>query len=121
MLCSKFSDQKKLIILKLLFTLMYIGPLQMASSVSIVPNTSDVHAIVKNTTPIDEEDVANVTLYIISAKDYKSMPNFMKDNVDKNITVIVSKDDLNFFKGEVNVLVSVFGDEKGQFNVAKPK
>jgi uncharacterized membrane protein len=91
-----------------------------AAGVSISPNASDVHAIVKE--KYTKNGIAYVTLDIIAAEDYKSMPNFMKENIGKDIVVMVSKDDLSFFdKKEVNVLVAVSGDERSQFYTAKIK
>jgi hypothetical protein len=92
----------------------------MANGVSIAPNASDVHAIVKEKHVTN--GIAYVRLHILTAEDYKLMPNFMKENIGKDIVVMVSKDDLSFFdKKEVNVLVAVSGDERGQFYTAKIK
>ena len=92
----------------------------MISGIGIVPNVSDVYATVKEKKIIN--DVGHVTLHIIEAKDYESMPNFAKDQLGKDITVVVSKDDLPCFNKEsVNVLISVIGDEKGQEYTARIK
>jgi hypothetical protein len=99
----------------------------MAAGVSILPNSSAVHAIVKekNHTPKGnkQETVSNVTLYIISAADYNGMPNFMKENEGKNITSLMSRDEaiqINL-EQEVDLIVSVIGDERGEYNKATLK
>jgi hypothetical protein len=47
----------------------------------------------------------------------------VKENIGKVITIVVSKDDLDFFKAkdEVNLLISLSGDERGQFYTARIK
>ncbi len=92
----------------------------MGYGVSVAPNTSDVYAKVKGTT--SNGDIATVRLFIVEAKDYEQMPNFIKDKIGKELDIIVSKDDLSFFnREEVNILVSVIGDEKGQSYTARVK
>lgn len=49
--------------------------------VSIMPNASDVHAIVKEIYVDDKENIAHIKLHVIRADNYKSMPNFMKENI----------------------------------------
>jgi len=116
------SDRRVLILVKPIFVLLIIGITQMAAGVSIIPNTSEVHAIVKQRSIVDGEKTARLTLYVLSANDYNGMPNFMKENVGKNVTVVVSGDIIHCFEhDEVNILVSVVGDERGQFYIAKPK
>jgi hypothetical protein len=83
--------------------------------VSIMPNASDVHATVKEIHVDDEENIAHIKLHVTKADNYKTMPNFMAENIGKDITIPVSKGDIDFFKkGEVNLLVSVSGDERHQ-------
>jgi hypothetical protein len=91
--------------------------------VSIIPNASDIHAIVKEKRVDEKENVAYIKLHVITADNYKSMPNFMKENIGKVITITVSIDDLNFFEKdkEVNLLVSVSGDERQQFYTGRIK
>jgi len=90
--------------------------------VNIIPNASDVHAIVKDKRVQEKDNTAYIKLHVIRADNYKSMPNFMKDNIGKVITIVVSKDDLDFFKkDQVNLLVSVSGDERHQFYTARIK
>jgi hypothetical protein len=92
----------------------------MGYGVSVAPNTSDVYAKVKGTTR--SGDLATVRLFIVEAKDYEQMPNFIKDKIGKELDIVVSKDDLSFFnREEVNILVSVIGDEKGQSYIARVK
>lgn len=96
-----------------IFILLHQNLHYMTGAVSFIPNASDVIAIVK------EKHTANglgyVTLHIISANNYKSMKNFIKDYVGKDVTVVVSESDLTFFdKKEVNVLVSVSVDKGGE-------
>lgn len=104
-------------------TMIYLSQVStytMASGVGIMPNASEVYAIVK------EKKIANetgyVTLHVIEAKNYKSMPNFVSDQTGKDITVIVSKDDIPYFdKENVNLLISVIGDERHQEYTARLK
>jgi hypothetical protein len=108
----------------LIFILMiYLFPIEiysMNSGVSIMPNSSDVYATVKEKKIIN--DIVYVTLHINEAKDYKSMPNFIKDQIGKDVIVVVSTDDLAYFnKDNVNVLLSVTGDERGQQYTAEIK
>lgn len=92
----------------------------MGYGVSVAPNTSDVCAKVRGTTR--SGDIATVRLFIVEAKDYEQMPNFIKDKIGKELDIIVSKEDLSFFdRDEVNILVSVIGDEKGQSYTARVK
>jgi hypothetical protein len=93
----------------------------MASNVGIIPNASDVRAIVKDRHL--ENGTAYVTLHILTAEDYKSMPNFIKGSVGEDIQIVVSKDDLVFLdmNKQVNVLVSILGDEQGQYYTARLK
>ena len=61
-------------------------------------------------------------LFIVEAKDYEQMPNFIKDKIGKELDIVVSKDDLSYFdREEVNILVSLIGDEKGQSYTARVK
>jgi hypothetical protein len=113
---------KTILLLLVIFILLSskMDTVMAAAGVNISPNASDVHAIVKEKHATN--GVAYVTLHILTAEDYKSMPNFMKENIGKDIVVVVSKDDLCFFdKNEVNVLIAVSGDEQGQFYTAKIK
>jgi hypothetical protein len=91
--------------------------------VTVIPNASDVHGLVKEKQIGEKENTADVKLHIISADNYMSMPNFVKDNVGKVITIVVSKEDLSFFneEAEVNLLVSLSGDERQQFYTARVK
>lgn len=90
--------------------------------ISIIPNASDVRAIVKDKLIDEKENVVYIKLYVIRADNYKSMPNFVRENIGKEITLTVSKDDLDFFKkNEVNLLVSVSGDERRQFYTGRIK
>jgi hypothetical protein len=91
--------------------------------VTTIPNTSDVHALVKEKQVEEKENTAYVKLQVISADNFRSMPNFVKENIGKVITIVVSKDDLDFFKeeDEVNLLVSLSGDERHQFYTARIK
>ncbi len=92
----------------------------MGYGVSAAPNASDVHAKVKGTKRAGE--IATIRLFIVEAKDYDQMPNFVKDKIGKEIEITVSKDDLKFFeRAEVDILISVAGDEKGQSYTARIK
>lgn len=93
----------------------------MATNVGIRPNAGDVHAIVKASR--SENETAHVVLNILNVRDYESMPNFINGKIGEDIEIVVSKDDLNFFKvgKEVDVLVSVSGDQRGQFYTATLK
>lgn len=97
-----------------------INSYSMGSGIGITPNAGDVYATVKEKKIIN--DTGYVTLHIIEAKNYKSMPNFVSDQIGKDITAVVSKDDIPYFSKEnVNVLISVIGDEKNQEYTAKIK
>ncbi len=88
--------------------------------IGVIPNAGDVYAEVKE--KVLAGNVAHITLHILEAKDYNSMPNFVKDQVNKDITITVSKDDLPYFeKDRVNILVSLEGDGKQQSYTAKIK
>ena len=91
--------------------------------ISIIPNVSDVHARVKERLVDEKENIAHIRLHVIRADDYESMPNFVKECIGEEITLTVSKDDLDFFKGneEVNLLVSVSGDERHQYYTGRIK
>jgi hypothetical protein len=91
--------------------------------VTTIPNASDVHAFVKEKQVEEKGNTAYVKLQVISADNFRSMPNFVRENIGKVITIVVSKDDLDFFKeeDEVNLLVSLSGDERGQFYTARIK
>lgn len=92
----------------------------MASGIGIIPNASDVYATVKEKKIIN--GTGYVTLHVIEAKNYKTMPNFVSDQIGKDITVVVSKDDIPYFSKEnINILVSVIGDEKHQEYTARIK
>ena len=100
--------------------LLQVQTYSMSYGIGIIPNSSDVYATVKDKKIIN--DVGYVTLHINEVKDYNSMPNFVKDQIGKDIMIVVSKDDLSYFNKEnVNVLISVIGDEKGQEYTAKIK
>lgn len=114
----------KLSVLYLTFiTMIYLSQVStysMASGVGIMPNASEVYAMVKEKRIINA--TGYVTLHVVEAKNYKSMPNFVSDQIGKDITVIVSKDDIPYFyKENVNVLISVIGDEKHQEYTARLK
>jgi hypothetical protein len=92
----------------------------MGYRVSVAPNASDVYAKVKGITSTG--DIATVRIFVIKAEDYKKMPNYVKDKIGREIEIAVSKDDISFFeKDEVNVLVTMIGDEKGQSYTARVK
>jgi len=92
----------------------------MSYGIGTMPNASDVYAEVKEKQVVGE--IAKIRLHVIDAKDYKSMPNFVKDQIGGDITITVSKDDLPFFeKDKVNVLVSLTGDERQQEYTARIK
>jgi hypothetical protein len=57
----------------------------------------------------------------MSAKDYKEKPDFVKEKIGEEIYITVSKQDLDYFKDTVNVLISFVGDEKQQFYTARIK
>jgi hypothetical protein len=57
----------------------------------------------------------------MSAKDYKEKSNFVKEKIGEEIDITVSKQDLDYFKDTVNVLISFVGDEKQQFYTARIK
>ena len=71
----------------------------MSYGVGIMPNFSDVYATIKDKKIIN--DVGYVILHINEARDYNSMPNFVKDQIGKDITITVSKDDLSYFMNGV--------------------
>ena len=88
--------------------------------IGVTPNAGDVYTKVKGRT-IDGE-VGKVKLFVVEAKDYQHMSNFVKDRIGKEIEITVSKDDLAFFdKEDVNILVSLIGDEKQQSFTARVK
>ena len=103
--------------------MIYLSQLSTSSmgyGIGIQPNASDVYATVKEKKVVNE--TGYVTLHVMEAKNYKSMPNFVSDQIGKNITVVVSKDDMPYFSKEnVNVLISVIGDEKHQEYTARLK
>ena len=83
----------------------------MGYGISAAPNASDVYAKVNGRTIIGE--LGKVRLLVIQAKDYNQMPNFVEDKIGKEIEITVSKDDLKYFeRDDVNILVSLIGDEK---------
>jgi hypothetical protein len=87
----------------------------MSSGVGVIPNASDVYAVVKRKwEDSGEKNIGYVRLQMVSANDYRGMPNFVKEKIGKEIDTTVSKQDLDFFKHTVNVLVSFVGDEKQQ-------
>lgn len=87
-----------------------------------MPNASDVHGIVKDKLIDEKEDVVYIKLYVNRADNFKSMPNFVKEDIGKEITLTVSKDDLDFFeRNEVELLVSISGDEKHQLYTGRIK
>jgi hypothetical protein len=105
----------------IIFYLLGFSIYSMVYGIGVIPNASDVYAKVKEKYLVDEK-VAKVTLQVLEAKDYRSMPNFVKDKIGKNITITVAKDDLPYFqKDMVNVLVSLDGDQKQQFYTARIK
>jgi hypothetical protein len=89
--------------------------------VGVVPNASDVHAKVRETK--SNGDTATVRLFIVEAQDYEKMPNFVADKTGKELDIVVSKADLSYFQRgkDVNILVSMIGDEKGQSYTARIK
>src|SRR3712207_4053006 len=89
--------------------------------VDVVPNASDVHAKVRETK--SNGDIGTVRLFIVEAQDYEKMPNFVQDKIGKELDIIVSKTDLSFFQigKDVNILISMIGDEKGQSYTARIK
>jgi hypothetical protein len=91
--------------------------------VTTIPNASDVHALVKEKRVDEKGNTAYIKLQVISVDNFRSMPNFVKENVGKVITVLVSKDEVDFFKeeDEVNLLISMSGDERGQAYTARIK
>jgi uncharacterized 2Fe-2S/4Fe-4S cluster protein (DUF4445 family) len=92
----------------------------MGYGVGVMPNTSDVYAKVKGIT--SSGDIATVKLFIIKADDYEKMPNFVKDKIGKELDITVAQSDIDFFvKDEVNLLISMIGDEKGQSYTARVK
>ena len=93
----------------------------MGKGVSVVPNASNVHAKAREIT--SNGDVATVRLFIVEAKNYEKMPNFVEDKIGKELDIVVSKGDLSFFerREEVDILISVIGDEKGQSYTARVK
>src|SRR5215212_6786711 len=95
----------------------------MNSGVGVIPNASDVIAVVKRKWEDSrQKNIGYVKLHVLSANDYKGMPNFLKEETGKEIDITVSKEDLDFFKDTVNVLISFIGDEKQQqFYTARRK
>lgn len=92
----------------------------MGYGIGVAPNASDVYAKVNGKTINGE--LGRVRLHILQAKDYNQMPNFVKDKIGKEIEITVSKDDLKYFEREdVNILVSLIGDEKQQSFTARIK
>jgi hypothetical protein len=115
------KDRIDLIFLIAVYILLAIGITRMAAGVSVIPNNSEVRGLIKEKS-IDNAGVSRLTLYVISANDYNGMPNFMKENIGKNITVLVQSNKLHCFKSnEVNMLIKLSGDERGQFYVGVPK
>ncbi len=92
----------------------------MGYGISVAPNAGDVYAKVKGKTVIGNLGI--VKLFVLEAKDYNKMPNFVKDKIGKEIEITVSKNDLTFFEKEnVNILVSLTGDEKQHSYTARIK
>jgi hypothetical protein len=92
----------------------------MGYGVGVTPNMSDVYAQVKGIT--SSGDIATIKLFIIKADDYEQMPNFVKDKIGKELDITVAQSDIDFFeKDEVNILISMIGDEKGQSYTARVK
>lgn len=92
----------------------------MGYGISVTPNASDVYAKVNGRTIIGE--LGKVRLLVLQAKSYNQMPNFVEDKIGKEIEITVSRDDLKYFeRDDVNILVSLIGDEKQQSYTARIK
>ncbi len=92
----------------------------MEYGVGVIPNASDVYAKVRGIT--SSGDIAIVKLFIIKANNYEKMPNFVKDKIGKELEITVAQRDIDFFeKDEVNILISMIGDEKRQSYTARVK
>lgn len=103
-----------------IFYLLASSNYYMGYGIEATPNASDVIAEVIDKMSMGK--IAKVSLHVLEARDYQNMPNFVKDQIGKDINITVSIDNLPYFeKNIVNILISFVGDEKQQMFTTRIK